>query len=482
MSQSINRLYHLAAPPASLFFGQLSSRRRPYVSCKARAALSKIRPAARPRMRYPAVAMQTGFLRTATVFSALLASCLSATAATGETGWRVRAEAAAKVRYDSNVFLQDGGPAASAGLPASAAARAEARVGTLGAGLGATSPATPAGTLALDYHVDLVRFRDFAAEDHADHRLRAGWEGQADAWTWDVAGSFLLTDGSDLGPVYCRVGGGPAIGGEPVRARRDQTLTKASARLTRRLDDGWLRALAAYSYQDFDTRFVPGFASYVDRGETLAGLEAARDLRAGFAIVAGARAGAQTQGDRPPLKNLNSSNTLVRALAGLEVGRGRYLKIDLRAGPDFRHYPHQPASLAGDRASPYAELAATWTPAAADTVMLGGKHWMWVGGSGRSAYEESTWDLAWKHRISRRLHTRLALRLATADSQDLIYPCAKPFRDFITTVTVGAVYRLAAGTVLEASLSRDEGDSRLPDRPGHEYTRVVAGVGVSRAW
>lgn len=114
--------------------------------------------------------------------------------------------------------------------------------------------------------------------------------------------------------------------------------------------------------------------------------------------------------------------------------------------------------------------------------MLGGKHWMWVGGAGRSAYEESTWDLAWKHRISRRLHTRLALRLATADSQDLIYPGAKPFRDFITTVTVGADYRLAAGTVLGASLSRDEGDSRLPDRPGHEYTRVVAGVGVSRAW
>lgn len=426
--------------------------------------------------------MQTGFLRTASVLSALFAPCVAAIGAPVETAWRLRAEAAAKVQYDSNVYLQDGGPAASAGLPASAAARAETLVGTLGAGVGATTPATPAGTLSLDYHADLVRFRDFAGEDHADHRLRAGWDGKADAWTWDAAGSFLLTDGSDLGPVYGRVGGGPALGGEPVRARRDQTLAKASARLTRRLDRGWLRALAAYSYQDFDTRFVPGFASYVDRGETLAGLEAARDLRPGLAIVAGVRAGAQTQGDRPPLHNLNSSSTLVRALAGLEGAVGPHLKIDLRAGPDFRHYLHQPAALAGDRASPYVELAATWTPAAADTVTLGGKHWMWVGGSGRCAYEDSTWDLAWKHRVSGRLNTRLALRFATADSQDLVYPGAKPFRDFITTVTLGADYRLAAGTVLEATLSRDEGDSRLPDRPGHEYTRVVAGLGVSRVW
>lgn len=51
-------------------------------------------------------------------------------------------------------------------------------------------------------------------------------------------------------------------------------------------------------------------------------MEAARDLRPGLALVAGVRAGAQTQGDRPPLKNLNSSSTLLRALADVVAGVG----------------------------------------------------------------------------------------------------------------------------------------------------------------
>ena len=423
--------------------------------------------------------MFPGLFRTASLVTALSAPLASAPAS---PGWRFRAEAAAQVQHDSNVFLQNSGPAAPS-APAGAPARADTLVGTLGAGLGFTSPATPAGRLSLDYRADLVRYRDFASEDHDDHRVRAGLAGESEAWSWEAGGAFLLTDGSDLGPGYFRQGGGPALGGEPVRARRDQSGTKAHARLTRRLAQGWWRATAAHLYQDFDTRFDPAAAPYVDRGESLAGLDLARDLRpGGLALVAGVRAGRQTEGDRPPMKNLNSSSTLVRALVGLEGAASKTLKLDLRAGPDFRHHPHHPATLDSRRVSPYVEAAATWTPTSTDTVALGGKHWVWLCSSGRGAYEDSTWEVTWKHRHSERLNTRAGARFATGDSRDFVYPGASRFRDFITTLTVAADYRLAPGTVLEATLAWEEGDSRLPDRPGREYARLLAGLGVTRRW
>lgn len=405
--------------------------------------------------------------------------------ASAARGWSLRGEAAARVQHDSNVYLQDGGALAPSATSPGAPARADAVVGALSLGAGLASPVGAAGRLTFDYHLDLVRFDGFLDENHDDHRLRAALVGARDSWTWDVNGSVLVVDGSDVGPVYRGLGGGPALGGEPVRSRRDQTVSKGAARVTRAHDGGWVRALASSLYQDFHTEFdsIPGCSAYVDRGESTAGFEAGLDMWPGFAFVAGVCAGVQRQADRPPADDLNSSATLVRVLVGVEGKPTRSLKLDLRVGPEFHRFgDDEPAALDRERVAPFAEASATWTPGAADTITLGGKHALWLCSSGRGAYEDSTWDLAWKHRVNEQLSTRLGGRVALGDSKRYAYPGTRPFRDGIYSVVAGIDYRLAKNTVLDASLSRDEGDSRLRDRPGREYTRVQVGLGVTQTW
>lgn len=432
--------------------------------------------------------MQPGSLRRnlATLAGAVVCGVVALRAdAPASAGWSFRGEVGARVSFDSNVFLQDGGaPAPGASSPGEPA-RAESLTGTLSAGVGIASPEFSLGRFGADYRVELVHFDDYASENHDNHRLGVSLTGARGAWRWELGGSVLFTDGSDEAPVFRRLGGGPAIGGEPVRARRDQTVGRASLRITHAGKRGWWRALANGLYQNFDTNFNPaaGCSPYVDRGESTAGIEFGREVKPGLALVAGARAGVQTQADRPPTDNLNSSNTILRVLAGVEGHATGTLKLDLRAGPDFRRFGDDlPAGMERDVVAPYGELAATWTPTAADSIVATGKYSLWLSSAGRGAYEDSAWSLVWKHRFDSRLTGRAGARLATGDSGGYAYPGAAPFRDVIYGGTLGADYRLGENSLLTLDLTHDRGESRLPDRPGREYKRLQVGLGVTRTW
>lgn len=420
----------------------------------------------------------------------LLAACVAcgAAAPAGAAGGTVsswRAEAGGRVNYDSNIFLQDGGPAVAGVVSPGEPAKAGTWVGTLSAGAGYSSAETPAGRFTFDYHVDAVRFDDYSSENHDDHRLRVGLKGGADHWKWTASAGVLHTDGSDEGPVYRRVGGGPAIGGEPVRARRDQTISTGSFRATREVEGGWWRVLGDAKYQDFHTKFdaLAGLSPYVDRGEFTAGVEAGRDVAPGFALVAGVRAGVQKQEDRPPIEGRNSSNSILRALVGVEGKPTKTLKLDVRVGPDFRHFGDElPSSLDRDVTAPYGELAATWTPTEADSVTASGKYAIWLSSAGRGAYEDSIWKLAWSHRFSAVVTARIEGRLATGDSKGYAYPGVKAFNDRIYGGTLGVDFAVAKDTTVSLDAIGDVGDSLIPDRPGREYHRVQVGLGVTRVW
>ncbi|MBX3735728.1 MAG: hypothetical protein KF715_03480 [Candidatus Didemnitutus sp.] len=392
------------------------------------------------------------------------------------------AEAAARVIYDSNVFLQDGGPLL-AGATTSAPAREGAWVTSTAAGVAWIGRAGDAGKLELGYRAEVFRFDGLATENHDDHRVRAALAGARGAATWDVAVSELWTNGAHLAPLYNVVGGGPAIGGEPVRARRSQSIFKGSARLTVKQTGGWWRAMAAGLAQDFHTGFASGCASYVDRAEYSAGAEFARELRPGLAWVIGARAGRQEQKDRPPTVALNSTNDLVRVLAGVEGRLSPQWKIDLRAGPDFRRFTAaQPAALGRSRVPPYVEAAIAWTPDAADTVSLSGLHRLWPASSGRGVYEDSTWELGWKHAFDQVWALRAAQKFADADNHRDAYPGTKAWHDQILTTTCAAEYRWSKHVVLDAAIAREAGEGLLPNTPGRAYTRVLCSLGATGSW
>jgi hypothetical protein len=396
--------------------------------------------------------------------------------------WRIQTDATLRLGYEGNVFLQDRAPLAP-GATTSAPARAHDLTSAAAADFVLTGPLQRAGLFSLGYRAEHTRFADYTSENHTDHRLRLGLTGQSAPWAWGVSAQALHVNGSAFGPTFARLGGGPAIGGEPVRARRDQTATKASARLTRSVAHGWVRVLGNEVYHDFHTDFRPGASPYVDRGELSAGLEAARELRPGFALVAGLRSGRQFQADRPQQPARNGTNDLLRLLVGVEGRPVALLALDLRVGPDFRHYTQAtPAALGRHRTAPYGEFSATWTPTAADTFTATARYAQWLCSSGLGAYRDSSTELGWKHRLTPCLSTRVTARYATGDSRGENYPGTKPFHDAVNTFALGADYRLTPRLTLEATLAREQGSSFLPERPGRAYLRPTATLGLTASW
>lgn len=424
---------------------------------------------------------QCSFASIALSCAALLGAAASSRAAESADA-AVHVEASARLTYDSNVFLQNGG-AWVPGATTSAPVRESARVASTAAGVSWSGRAASAGKIELGYRAEVFRFDGLESENHDDHRVRASLGGASGAASWDVAAQALWTNGEHLAPVYNIVGGGPALGSEPVRARRAQTLLKGNARLTMTQRDGWWRVLAAGLDQDFHTGFASGCASYVDRGEYSAGVEFAREWAPGLAWVAGARVGRQWQGDRPPLADLQSTSNLLRVVGGVEGKLGSQWKLDLRAGPDFRHFTAaQPAGLERRRTAPYVEAAVAWTPTADDVVSLAGSHRLWPASSGRGVYEDSTWELGWKRRMNTEWSTRLCARFADGDNHRDAYPGTKPWHDQIVTATCGVEYRWSKQVLFDATLAREAGEGLLSNTPGRAYTRVLCSVGVSGAW
>lgn len=393
----------------------------------------------------------------------------------------VHAEASARVTYDSNVFLQDGG-ALVAGATASAPVREGAWVASAAGGASWGGPVGP-GKLDLGYRAEVFRFSGHASENHDDHRIRAGWIGTQGAASWDVSLNALWTNGGHLAPLYNVVGGAPALGSEPVRARRAQTVLKGAARVTVAQQGGWWRVSAAGLDQDFHTGFASGCAVYVDRGEYTAGAEFARELKPGLAWVAGARVGRQWQRDRPPVVALNSTSDLARVLVGLEGRWSPRWKLDLRAGPDLRRFTDdQPAELGHQRTAPYVEATVAWTPGAADSISLTGSHRLWPASSGRGLYEDSTWELGWKRRLNGEWSTRLGQKFADGDNHRDVYPGTKPWHDQILTTTCALEYRWSEHVLLDAAIAREAAEGLLPNTPGRAYTRVLCSVGVAGTW
>lgn len=393
----------------------------------------------------------------------------------------VHADASARLTYDSNIFLQDGG-ALVAGASTTAPAREGAWVSNATAGASWVG-AVGSGKLDLGYRAEVFRFSGHASENHDDHRVRASWIGAQDAAAWDVSLSALWTNGDHMAPLYNVVGGAPALGSEPVRARRAQMVFKGAARVTVAQPGGWWRVGVAGIDQDFHTGFASGCAVYVDRGEYTAGAEFARELKPGLAWVAGARVGRQWQGDRPPIVALNSTSDLARVLVGFEGRWSPQWKIDLRAGPDFRQFTaDQPVELGRRRTAPYVEATVAWTPSAADAVSLTGSHRLWPASSGRGVYEDSTWELGWKRRLGGAWSTRLGQKFADGDNHRDTYPGTKSWHDQILTTTCALEYRWNEHIILDAAIAREAAEGLLPNTPGRAYTRVLCSLGVAGAW
>jgi len=117
-----------------------------------------------------------------------------------------------------------------------------------------------------------------------------------------------------------------------------------------------------------------------------------------------------------------------------------------------------------------------------DAVALSGLHRLWLASSGRGAYEDSTWELGWKHKFSPVWSARLAQRFADGDNHSDAYPGTKPWHDQILTTTCVLEYRVSKQLLLDATFAREVGEGLIPNTPGRAYHRTLCSLGVSGVW
>jgi hypothetical protein len=402
-------------------------------------------------------------------------------------GWATAVRTEARVVEDSNVFLQDEAPLAAGQTGRFLPVRAEDQefVGAVAVSA-SRKPAPGRFGPAVDfgYTGEWHRFSDWQQESHRDHRLLAAGRWTTPAWTADGKLTLLQIDGSHSTPVYTDRGGLPGMGGEPVRSRRSQTVTNATAALLWQPESGaWrVRPSATLLYQDFHTiegTQPVGCANYVDRGQGLLGVDVGRAVRADATAWFSVRAGRQWQADllgRPE----NSASSILRPLVGFEGQVQPTLKLSAWAGPSFHNFTSdRRAGTPAHRMIPYFETSAAWTISAADALTLNARHQLWPGASGRSAYRELKADAGWTHRFASRLETGLRAGLLHGNFGGF---AASPRNDNVFTTATSLAVPVGRRWRIESSVTREWSETRVPQTEGRAYHRWLTALGAAKTW
>ncbi len=386
----------------------------------------------------------------------------------------------ASVGFDDNLYLQDGGPLAAGQTMASVSAREFSGV-VMGKFSLMGKGAAASWVWSASYAPELFQYLDHKAENHTDHRWSLLASRAAGEWKTALKLGGVEIDGSREGLVYNRLGGGPPIGGVPVRARRAQGQYKGGVLVSHTRGNNFLRAVANAAATDFRTtqRKQTGYSNYVDRSEWDSGLDYGRKAGPAFWIFSGVRVGEQRQENLLGVA-LNSSSTFVRGLVGLEGKLGEHWTLTVTLGEDRRVMDED--RLAGServRAEPYADVSVARTLGAKDALTFSFKQGVILAGSGKSAYVDTLGDLGWKHQWAAAWDTTLGATFDFADFKDMV---TAPKREWIATLSASTGWAVTKALRLEAGVVRDVSESLIENTPGREYRRWQGRMGCNWAW
>jgi hypothetical protein len=394
----------------------------------------------------------------------------------------VNTSASVRVLHDTNLFLQNPGPLAAGQTSPASPARESATAATAAVRVGVAFTTATKTTLDLGYAPEIWRYFAHGSENHTDHLFTLGSGFGVGEWTGDAKVRYLYTVGSDAAPAFNEIGGGPAIGGEPVRARRSQSIGRLNAKLTRNYDLGFFRLVSAVLEQDFRTatRTTSGYCNYADREESSIGVEGGWRVTRPVAAVAAVRLGEQRQADILGVP-LNYSNTFARWLAGVEASPTPSLRLSLLAGPDIRHFGRSVRpGFSREQRTGYGEGSASWNVSSADTLTATAKNYLWVLGGGRGVYVDTAFDLVWKHLFAPAWSGVVGGNYHDGTSGRFM-PAA-PRHDQIYTETVGVSHALSHGLRVDLEVMHDQGVSLVTNMPGREYNRWITGLTVARTF
>ncbi len=166
---------------------------------------------------------------------------------TTNSAWATSASLGSKELYDSNVFMQSVTPFANhASL-----------VTVITPSVGVQWKPSSAFSLSMSYSPEIAFYHSAHSEDYVSHKGALNLTGQVQDTTWEFLNGITWIDGNDLSPTFYGVGGAPALGGVPLRDRREAAIYRDSFKLQQRFGEWFLRAAGSSYVHDFMTRHRP---------------------------------------------------------------------------------------------------------------------------------------------------------------------------------------------------------------------------------
>lgn len=398
-------------------------------------------------------------------------SAAPAAPATAKSPWLVSASLAVKESYDNNVFIQNQGDQAGR----------KSWVTSLMPAVGVAYQKSPVFKASLSYSPEVVFYHSESSEDHVAHRGSINFGGKVKDTAWELLNGIVWIDGSDLGPRFTGGGDIPAIGGIPLRDRRDAAIYRNSFKLTQTLGKAFLRPILSSYVHDFQTELhqttEPGFAgyeNYIDRYDLGGGADVGYEISPKLWGVLGYRYGHQEQ-KRNQFNVLSPfSNNYHRFLAGLEGSPASWLKLNVLAGPDVRDFSAAtPAGFDRNELLYFMDASVSLMPTKRDTVTLAARRYEQPAFSSHSVYEDIVYDIAYRHKFSDRFTAGAGFRYYSGNWQAPVNR-----EDWILTPSAMLTYTHNQHFSGELAYSYDWVENQVPNTSGRDFTRHLVSLGL----
>jgi len=390
----------------------------------------------------------------------------------------VKAGVALKESYDSNVYLQD----TDTGVPEAFPAKKDSWVTTFTPRVGLDYKPCRYFGLAAFYAPDMVVYHNAHGEDHFTHRVGLTLGGKGENVLWEQGNSFTLIDGSHVGPIFGQPQEVPAIGGIPLRDRRDALVYKGNFKLVYPVGDFFLRPVGSAYIHDFRTlqQVLPPpaiYENYIDRQDVNGGLDLGYNVGKQTFLLLGYRYGQQ---DQYKLLGVDSpyDSAYHRILVGVEGSPVPWLKLALLGGPDLRDWQHAtPPSFDRGEVIYWIDSTVTILPTKTDSIVLLNRRYEQPAFASPSVYEDITYSISWKHVFDNHWAANAGFQLYIGDWQS---PVQRD--DWIYTPSIGLSYTHDKHLGADLAYSYDWVESQIPNTSGREFTRHLVSLAVKYAF
>ena len=405
---------------------------------------------------------------------------VSAAETATHSDWTFNAELSLKEAFDSNVYLQDTKP--NPAITNAAQPFQASLVTSVTPKVGFAFKPCSGFNVSRNYAPEVVTYHEEPSESHVAHRVGLLFNGNVGKVTWQMQNSFTYIDGSDEGLTFGAPGGPPAIGGIPLRDRRDALIYRNSFGAFHKHGNWFFRPAVSSYIHDFRTvqrvpEAFPFYQNYVDRNDFNVGVDVGyKAVKDGYLFIA-YRCGWQHEHDLPP-GTFDYSNDYQRLLLGFEGKVTDWLKFNLFIGPDWRNFNHRtPPGFDSDPVKLFIDGSAAVTVTKSDSVALTVKQFEQPAFGTPSAYEDITYEVAWRHRFDEKFTAAAGFKVYGGDWE-------APVRreDWIYTPSASLAYTHNEHLSAELAYSYDWVDSRVPNTPGREFTRHLVSVALKYAF